>query len=89
MLGGPCSQFAIACARDHIRRPAFLVSAGLVGVLLALLPRVGNPAAGVADNARLAGELTLSSLQLAAVIWCGIQAVQSARGSGEQVGSLV
>jgi hypothetical protein len=77
---------AFGCLRDHVRRPAFVVSVALMGALLALLPRLGNPAAGVADNAALALELTLSSVTLLTVLWAGIQAVQAARGAmGESI----
>lgn len=58
---------------DQVRAPAFGVAAALIGALLALQPRLGNPAAGIADNVRLALELSVSSLVLAAGVWAGVR----------------
>jgi hypothetical protein len=79
------SALAQATARDALRRPAAPVSIAAFGALLALLPRLGNPAAGIRDNAALAVDLTLSSLGLAAPLVAGALAVrghQADDGSG-------
>ncbi|MCE9637253.1 MAG: hypothetical protein K8T90_16225 [Planctomycetes bacterium] len=74
-----------ATVLDLVRRPAFSVSVGALGVVLALLPRLGNPAAGVADNARLAVELSLSTMGLAgplAAACLGVWSVQRDHDAG-------
>lgn len=67
-----------ATVRDAVRRPAFGVGALALGALLAVLPRLTNPAAGIADNARLALELSASTVLVAT---SGTAALFAVRGS--------
>ena len=46
---------------DLVRRPTTWVSTVCLGGFLGVIPHVGNPAAGVRDNAALAVELTVAS----------------------------
>ena len=87
MTGNPRAACAVAKADflDTVRRPGFLVAACTLGVVVALLPRLGNPAAGIRDNAALAIELTLSTIALAGPLtggFLGIRAVQRDHGAG-------
>lgn len=71
---------ASATALDALRRPGATVAVLGVGALLALLPRLGNPAAGVRDNAALATELTLTSVGM---FGCVAAALLAVRGQQE------
>lgn len=68
---------ARATVIDTVRRPAFGLGVVSLGVLLALAPRLGSPAAGVRDNAALALELSLSTLAIAGPVVAGLLAIQA------------
>lgn len=70
-------RLAQATFSDAVRRPAFLVGAFALGALLAVLPRLGSPAAGLRDNAALAVELWISTLAVAGPVVAGILGVQA------------
>ena len=66
----------VAARRDVCRRPAFFVGAVSLAAVLAVIPRLGNPAAGVRDNTALAVELALSTLAMAGTTIGGILAIR-------------
>jgi hypothetical protein len=73
---------AVATYRDLVRRPTAAVGALAMGALLAMLPRLGNPAAGLRDNAALAAELTWSTLLAAAAVVAGLTTLHVLRRPG-------
>lgn len=96
------SAIAGASVSDALRRPGFILGAVALGALLGVLPHLGNPAAGLADNRALAVELSLSTLGLVGPAVAGLLAVRSVQtdhgsgwvpelrtGPGPEIGVLV
>ena len=72
-----------AGTRDALRRPSTWVSTACLGVFLGVIPHLGNPAAGVRDNAALAVELTIATWMTFVPFAAGALAV---RGVDRQAG---
>lgn len=77
------SALALATFRNLVRRPGTALGALATAALLAILPRLGSPAASAPDNASLALELALTTLAWVLVLGSGAAGVQAASAESD------